>query len=427
MGKHRMMQGIDLVELANTIGTPLMVYDQGKIEQQLQLYQNHFRDDDIRTHVIYASKAFQCKAMLDLVKAYGCSLDVVSGGELDQAIHADFPMENVYFHGNNKTIEELTMALEAQVGCIIVDNEEECRALCKLAEELSCGCHVMIRVNPGIEAHTHEYIVTAHIDSKFGVSIQEMDVLSHMISMVEAQANLTFVGFHAHIGSQIFDEHAYIAEIETLCNFISKIETRCNIKVSACNLGGGFAAYYTSEDQPIPIDQVCRVMLETSKRAIKQYQLSITDLMIEPGRSIVAEAGMSLYRIGWQKQTPHRHYVFVDGGMSDNIRPALYQAAYSCDILNRMDEEKTELVTVAGKCCESGDVLVQDVKLPKCQAGDILGVYTTGAYGYSMASNYNKAPRPAVVFAKNGKARLVIRKETYEDLRSYECDEECIQ
>lgn len=424
MDKNLVMQKVDLVSLAQKIGTPLMVYDQEKIEQKLEQFQTSFKSDVFHTHILYASKAFQCIAMLDLVNAHGCCLDVVSGGELDQAIHAGFPMEKVYFHGNNKTLEELVMALRAQVGCIIVDNEEECSALCELASELSCGCHVMIRVNPGIEAHTHEYIVTAHIDSKFGVSIQEMDVISHMIHMVEEQPHLKFIGFHAHIGSQIFDEHAYVAEIETLCNFMAKVENRCNIKIPACNLGGGFAAFYTDQDQPIEVSRICEVILNTCKKAKEQYQLSFTDIMIEPGRSIVAEAGMSLYTVGWQKKTPHRHYVFVDGGMSDNIRPALYQAAYSCDIINRLDEEKTQLVTVAGKCCESGDVLVQDVKLPQCKSGDILAIYTTGAYGYSMASNYNKAGRPPVVFIKDGNVRLVIRKETYEDMRSYECDEE---
>lgn len=424
MVQHLKMQDLDLVELAHTVGTPLIVYDENKITEQLQAYHAQLAKGTFHTEVLYASKAFQCKAVLDIVKQQGCCLDVVSGGELYEAIQSEFPMERVYFHGNNKTSEELRMALQSHVGCIIVDNEQELSQLCALSGELQLGTNVMIRLNPGIEAHTHEYIVTAHVDSKFGVSIQEIEPVLHMIKMVKEQPELSFYGFHAHIGSQIFDEQAYIAEIETMCNFMAKVEGRMGIQIPALNLGGGFAAVYTKADTPIPIERVCEVILTACDQAKETYRLSFHTVMIEPGRSIVAEAGMTLYEVGWQKDTPHRHYVFVDGGMSDNIRPALYQAAYHCDIINRMDEAKTELVTVAGKCCESGDVLVQDVLLPKCVTGDILGVYTTGAYGYSMASNYNKAPRPAVVFVKDGTARMVLRKETYEDLLHLECDKE---
>lgn len=424
MEKHLSVQGVDLVELARCVGTPLIVYDENKIAEQLHSYRTYLQQDTFASEVLYASKAFQCKAVLELVKQEGCSLDVVSGGELQEALHCGFPMERVYFHGNNKTISELRLALQAKVGCIIVDNEEECNTLCELAKESSGETNVMFRMNPGIEAHTHEYIVTAHVDSKFGISIQEMDRIAHMISMVEEHPHLSLLGFHCHIGSQIFDEQAFVAEIETMCNFIAKVEHRLPIKVEALNLGGGFAATYTKEDAPIPTKRVCEVILTALQQAKDKEGISLKKVMIEPGRSIVAEAGMSLYEVGWQKDTPHRHYVFVDGGMSDNIRPALYQAAYACDIINRMDEEKTELVTVAGKCCESGDVLVQDVLLPPCEQGDILAVYTTGAYGYSMASNYNKAPRPAIVFVKDGKVRIVVRRESYEDLYRLECNEE---
>lgn len=424
MEEHAKIQNVDVVALAKKVKTPLIVYDQGKLEEQLQAYHTLFQSDAFTCDVLYASKAFQCGALLELVKQAGCCLDVVSGGELDAALAADFPRENIYFHGNNKSEQELRMALSAGIKTIIVDNVMECNRLCTLAKEMETGCRVMIRLNPGIEAHTHEYIVTAHIDSKFGVSIQELDTIADMIHAVNENAYLAFYGFHAHIGSQIFDEQAYVAEIETMMNFMKKIEQRLSICIPALNLGGGFAATYTKEDAPIPLPRVCEVILDTCKRGKEKYGLSLTHLMIEPGRSIVAEAGRTLYSVGYQKKTPHRSYVFVDGGMSDNIRPALYQASYSCDIANRMDAPKNHLVTVAGKCCESGDILAEDVLLPDCEEGDILMMYTTGAYGYSMASNYNRATRPPVLFLKDGKARIVIQREQYEDLRKLECDEE---
>lgn len=422
--KHLKVSGVDVVALAKQVQTPSIVYDETKIVDKMKSYRKYFQDDVFDCHVLYASKAFLCKAMLSLIHEEGLSLDVVSGGELAAAMHAGFPMERVYFHGNNKSIKELQMALDAGVGTIVVDSEEECLCLCELAK--SGSTKVMFRLNPGIEAHTHQYIVTAHIDSKFGISIQSSELICTLVNKVQQHPYLNFFGFHAHIGSQIFDKNAYIAECETLLNFISKVESRTHIQVPALNLGGGFAAMYTKEDAPIPIKEVCEVILEACHKGKETYGLSIQHFMIEPGRSIVAEAGMTLYEVGWQKKTPHRNYVFVDGGMSDNIRPALYQANYACDIANRMDEEKSELVSVAGKCCESGDIIVEDVHLPKCVQGDILVVYTTGAYGYSMASNYNRATRPSVVFVKEGKARIVIQQERYEDLWRLECDKEWI-
>lgn len=422
--KHLEIQGIDCVNLAKKVGTPLVVYDQEKIESQLRDYKRLFHSDRLQCDVVYASKAFLCDAMIALVKENECCLDVVSGGELYSAYQAGFPMERVFFHGNNKSKQELEMALKYGIGTIVVDNAMECEYLCQLATSLKKPANIMFRLNPGIEAHTHQYIVTAHVDSKFGIGIAEMDTIASMMKLVTENEYLQFLGFHAHIGSQIFDENAYVAEIETLMNFIHKIEHRSNISVTGLNLGGGFAATYTQEDAPIPLARVCEVITTTCERWMDEYQLSISRIMIEPGRSIVAEAGCSLYEIGYQKQTPHRNYIFVDGGMSDNIRPALYQAKYHCDIANRLDEAKSEVVSVAGKCCESGDIVAEDVHLPKAQSGDILVVYTTGAYGYSMASNYNRLPRPAVVFTKAGKARVVIERESYEDLHSLECDVE---
>lgn len=416
--------GVSCLELAKKVSTPLYVFDESKIEKQLNDFKKYFTSDEISCDVIYASKAFTCKAMVELVKKHNCSLDVVSGGELYVAKAIDFPMNRIYFHGNNKTLKELKMALDLGVGTIVLDNPMELDALLKLTNEMKKEIHTLIRVNPGIEAHTHKYIVTAHIDSKFGISIQDKETLVDMITKMNKSEYVKFDGFHAHIGSQIFDMNAYIAEIETLMSFVNDLRNEYDIHMSALNLGGGFAAYYTSADHPIPLNEVCNGIVDTVLKERKKYGLNIKKIMIEPGRSIVANAGSTLYEVGYIKKTKNKKYVFVDGGMSDNIRPALYQADYSCDIVNKIKEVKNEKVCVAGKCCESGDILIEEIMLPKAESGDILIIYTTGAYGYSMASNYNKLARPAVVFTKDGKARIVVERENFEDMISNDCDKE---
>lgn len=417
------ISGVSVEQLAATCKTPLYVYDENKIRQQLSLYHELFASSDFACEVLYASKAFSCKAMVELVNAYGLSLDVVSGGELYTAHMANFPMERVYFHGNNKSYDELKQAVDYGVGTIMIDNDMECDALVQLLQGSSHHIKAMLRVNPGVEAHTHKYIVTANIDSKFGISITREDRIAAMIKKLTSIPNITFEGFHSHIGSQIFDKAAYVAEIEKLCGFMKSMQEQYGIICHALNLGGGFAAYYTSEDHPIPLQEVCKSILDSCKQFKEQNGLSFHKVMIEPGRSIVAEAGSTLYRIGYMKETESKKYLFVDGGMSDNIRPALYQAAYACDIANRMQEEKCEKVTVAGKCCESGDILIEDVMLPSAKQNDLLILYTTGAYGYSMASNYNRLGKPAVVFVKDGVVRQVVRRESYADMLNQECDE----
>lgn len=417
------ISGVSVEQLANTCKTPLYIYDENKITAKLSQFHELFQSSDFETEVLYASKAFTCKAMVELVKSHGLSLDVVSGGELYTAKQANFPMEHVYFHGNNKSYEELQMALTYGVGTIVVDNAMECELLLTAVRQSGKTIKTMLRVNPGVEAHTHKYIVTAHLDSKFGTSITQKEAIAEMVKTLTSVPQISFEGFHSHIGSQIFDKDAYVAEIEKLCEFVNEMQNEYGIHTNALNLGGGFAAYYTEEDHPIPLQEVCKTILDACKREKDKYQLPLNKIMIEPGRSIVAEAGSTLYRVGFQKETENKKYIFVDGGMSDNIRPALYQAAYSCDIANRMNEEKCEKVTVAGKCCESGDILVEDVMLPHAQDNDLLILYTTGAYGYSMASNYNRLGRPAVVFVKDGKVREVVRRESFEDLCHLECDE----
>lgn len=415
--------GVPCDQLAQKYGTPLFVYDEGKLRKRLADYAKLFQSDTLETGVLYASKAFNCKAILRLVKEYGLNLDVVSGGELYTAKAVDFDMSKVYFHGNNKSIDELKMAIEYGVGTIIVDNLMEAQLLHEMSQDIDHVIHVLLRVNPGIDAHTHKYIVTAHIDSKFGISLLQEKELVQVIRTFDQDEHLVFDGLHAHIGSQIFDKNAFVAEIEKMFGFIKHLEDTYAIELNTLDLGGGFAATYTEEDSPVPLDEVCETILTHCEKQNKELGLKIHKILIEPGRSIVAEAGSTLYTVGFTKQTPNKNYVFVDGGMADNIRPALYQAKYHADIANKMDAPKDVVYTIAGKACESGDILIEDEPLPKCEPNDLLITYTTGAYGYAMASRYNKLPLPGVVFVHNGKVREVIKRESYEHLIDLETDE----
>lgn len=415
--------GISAEELAQQYHTPLYVYDENKLTDKMDAFVQLFKSNRFDCEVLYASKAFSCVAVLELAHKHGMCLDVVSGGELYTAKKANFPMERIYFHGNNKSIEEIKMAFAYGIGCIIVDNVMEAKLVAEIAKTYNKPMKTMLRVNPGVEAHTHEYIVTAHVDSKFGISITRMDEIWEVVSTLNAVENMEFIGFHAHIGSQIFDAQAFKAEIETMTQFIANFEKTYGYRATALDLGGGFAAYYTDEDAPIPLPEVCKMIIDTCTQEFERLQLGIQKVMIEPGRSIVAEAGSSLYRVGFLKQTQSKNYLFVDGGMADNIRPALYQAKYHADIANKMNAEKTVNYTVAGKCCESGDILIKDILLPEAQTNDLLVMYTTGAYGFSMASGYNRLLRPGVVFVKNGQARIAVKRETYDDLVSLDCGE----
>lgn len=407
--------GVRADALVKAVGTPLMVYDEGALEKRLSEFKESFVHPDFETQIIYASKAFSCTAMLELVKNAKCGLDVVSGGELAAAEHAGFPMEEIVFHGNNKTPFELSRAIELGVGNIVVDGRMELDRIIKTASELKKKTSVIIRVNPGIEADTHKYIITASIDSKFGTSIYERDEIIGMIRDVCECEYLSFEGIHIHIGSQIFGIDPFIAGIRKIMEFIADIE-KAGYPVRTLDLGGGFAATYTDSDMPLPISLVCNHILLECKHQKELLGVSVGKIMIEPGRSMVAEAGMTLYSVGYSKKTANKKFVFVDGGMSDNIRPALYDAKYRCDAANKMNALRTEKVCVAGKCCESADIIIEETMLPPMEPGDIIAVYTTGAYGYSMASNYNRLPLPPVVFVKDGKARVVLKRQPYEDM-----------
>lgn len=431
------IEDLPAAEIAEAAGTPVYVYSENQLMKNMLDFKTCFQDPngEFETRVLYASKAFNTIAMLELVSKAGLGLDVVSAGELYTAIKAGFDMSLVVFHGNAKSSAELRMALEKGVGTIVLDNLHEARKLKRIAESMieegslkpDAAIQVLLRVNPGVEAHTHAYIVTAHVDSKFGVLATDLDEILQIADCFRnPDLPIHFGGFHAHIGSQIFDPEAFKAEIDVMCRFIREFENVSGMKVSTLDLGGGLAAWYTEEDAPIPVKKVCETIINTVTEKQKEYELDLKNLWIEPGRSIAANAACTLYRVESVKHTPHKTYVFVDGGMNDNIRPALYDADYACDLACRMDEEKSETVTVAGKCCESGDIIVKEDQIPAAMPDDLLAVYTTGAYGYSMASHYNKLGVPPVVFVNGDQARIVVKRESLDDLIKNEIDERVI-
>jgi len=408
--------GCDATELAAVYGTPLYVYDEALIRSKCRAYVEAFRQTGFAFQVAYASKAFCTMAMCRLVQEEGLSLDVVSGGELLTALEAGFPAERIHFHGNNKSLEEILLALDARIGCFVVDNDYELHLLEEIAAERGEEVSVLLRVTPGVEAHTHEYISTGQVDSKFGFDVQSGQALEAM-KHAHASKHLHLLGIHSHIGSQIFEVDGFVIAIRRLIELLDEAKQGFGFAAEVLNVGGGFGIRYTEADTPLPPETYVKAITDTVREEMTKRGLPLPELWIEPGRSIVGDAGTTLYRIGSQKNIPNvRKYIAVDGGMTDNLRPALYQAVYEAAIANKMNQPATELVSIAGKCCESGDMLIWDVKLPPAEAGDILAVPCTGAYGYSMSSNYNRIPRPAVVFVKDGKAELVVKRETFADV-----------
>jgi len=407
--------GLTVTELRNKYQTPLYVMDETAIRKQCQLFNHAFKHRDVETEVMYASKAFLTVQMCHLIHEEQLSLDVVSGGELFTAIKANFPMDKVYFHGNNKSIEELQMAIKHQVGYIVIDHQDEFSRLESLLKHTD-KVRVLLRINPGIEAHTHEYIQTTKNDSKFGLSIFSHETMT-LIETMKNHPTIEFMGFHSHIGSQIFEEKSFIEHASAVLNFIRKVYDSIGVETSIMNLGGGFGVTYTKDDQPFDISLFLPKLLDHVETLSKTLSLKTPKVVIEPGRAIVAEAGYTLYTVNSIKKTfGGKKYVFVDGSMADHIRTALYQAKYHAVIGNRMLDENETNYTVAGKACESGDIIIHDVMLPEPRENDLLVVFSTGAYHYSMSSNYNRLLRPAVVFVKDGESRLVVKRETYQDL-----------
>ncbi|MDQ1001660.1 diaminopimelate decarboxylase [Neobacillus niacini] len=408
--------GVDAVELAEQFGTPLYVYDVSLMRERARGFKKTFEEQNVKAQVAYASKAFSTIAMLQLAEEEGLSLDVVSGGELYTAIAAGFPSEKIHFHGNNKSREELEMALDHKIGCIVVDNFYELELLKNICLEKNETISILLRVTPGIEAHTHDYILTGQEDSKFGFDLQNGQAEEALKTALRFN-HFDVLGLHCHIGSQIFETTGFLLAAEKIVAKMNQWKNSFNFEAKVLNLGGGFGIRYTSEDEPLLPSQYVSEIIKEVKRLIEQYSMEMPEIWIEPGRSLVGDAGTTLYQIGSSKEVPGvRKYLAVDGGMSDNIRPALYQAKYEAVLANRPLAEAIEKVSIAGKCCESGDMLIWDLPLPETEDDDLLAVFCTGAYGYSMANNYNRIPRPAVVFVENGKATLVVKRETYEDL-----------
>ena len=415
---HLQIGGVDAVDLVAKYGTPLYVMDESYIRQVCRA----FRETVERTYgeggVAYASKAFSCKAIYEIAKQENMYIDVVSGGEIYTADSVGFDMKKAYFHGNNKLVSEIELALQTGVGTFVVDSFDEIDLLDGICGEKGKVQKVIVRVNPGVEAHTHSFIQTAKVDSKFGFGVKN-GYADEAIDKILTKKNLRFAGLHCHIGSQIFDKQAFALAVDVVTDYVAELKKR-GIEVDELNFGGGFGVYYSGDDPKYDVAEYCGyVALLTSslKNAVEKKGIKKPFFMIEPGRSIVGEAGVTLYSVGAIKDIKGvRKYLAIDGGMTDNIRPALYDAKYDAVIANRATEKATEIVSVAGKCCESGDIILKDVALPQAKRGDIIAVFTTGAYNYSMSSNYNRNPIPPVVFVKDGKSAYAVKPQTYEDL-----------
>lgn len=415
---HLQIGGVDAVDLVAKYGTPLYVMDESYIRSVCRAFRETVENTYGEGGVAYASKAFSCKAIYEIAKQENMYIDVVSGGEIYTANSVGFDMKKAYFHGNNKLGSEIKLALETGVGTFVVDSFDEIDLLDAMCAEKGIVQKVLIRVNPGVEAHTHSFIQTAKVDSKFGFGVKN-GYADKAVDAILKKSNLRFAGLHCHIGSQIFDKQAFALAVDVVTDYVVTLKNR-GVVVDELNFGGGFGVYYSGDDPRYDVKEYCDyVALLTSslKEAVAKKGIKKPFFMIEPGRSIVGEAGVTLYTVGAIKEIAGiRKYLAVDGGMTDNIRPALYDAKYDAVLADRADEKPTEVVTVAGKCCESGDIILKDIALPAAKRGNIVAVFTTGAYNYSMSSNYNRNFVPPVVFVKDGKSAYAVKPQTYEDI-----------
>ena len=414
---HLTIGGCDTVELAKEYGTPLYVLDETTIRNTIRSYVSSFKKFyDGNGMPLYASKALSCKELCRIAKEENIGLDVVSGGEIYTALQAGFPMEKVHFHGNNKTEDEIRFALKSKVGKFVVDNLYELELLNKIAGEMNIKADISFRIKPGVDAHTHNFIRTGQIDSKFGFALETGEAFEAVKEALKLD-NVCLKELHCHIGSQIFDIEPFVTAAEIMIDFMAKIKSELGAVISELNLGGGFGIMYTSDDEPVPYENYMDNVSVAVKAKCAEHGLPVPFIYIEPGRSVVGEAGITLYTVGGKKEIPNvRTYVSIDGGMTDNIRYALYQSAYTVVNASKADKPADEIVTIAGKCCESGDLVQEHTKVADVQVGDILAVLSTGAYNYSMASNYNRIPRPAIVMVKDGKSRVIVKRESYEDI-----------
>ena len=420
-GNELYVGGVKASALSKEYGTPLYVIDEELVRSNCRRYYNAMKCEERGNRVTYAGKAFINMSMCNLVNEENLYLDVVSGGELYTAYKAGFPLERIYFHGNNKSDYEIDLGVRLVIGRFIVDNIHELEVLNSIAQEYGRVQKVYLRITPGVEAHTHEYIKTGQLDSKFGFPVigdTVYDAIKRAMELEYIELN----GLHCHIGSQIFDLEPFEDTTEIMLNLINDIKEKLGYEIKELDLGGGFGIYYTEGDKPKEIEEYCSVIINKADEICRKLNMNVPILSIEPGRSIVGNAGLTLYTVGAIKEIPNiRKYVSVDGGMSDNIRPALYSANYESLIANRVFDNSKEIVTVAGKCCESGDVLLNSIEMPRMETGDILAIMSTGAYGHSMANNYNRIPKAAVVSVSNGISKVMCKRETYEDLLRNEC------
>lgn len=409
--------GMDTTELVKQYKTPLYVMDEQVIRENCRLYMNAMKKHyDGMGKILYASKALSCKMIYQIVEEEGLGIDVVSGGELYTALSVGFPADRIYFHGNNKTEDEIGYAVDSGIQCFVVDNRYELNTLNAIAKEKGKTVNVSFRIKPGIDAHTHDYVMTGQIDSKFGVGLKNGEAHRFAKEILDL-SHVKWIGIHCHIGSQIFGIEPFMEAVSRLLGFLYEIKMKYGEEVAELNLGGGYGVKYTDEDDPIDYEEYIKAVSQKVKEICSEKGLALPYIIMEPGRTIVASAGITLYTVGGKKEIEGtRTYVSIDGGMTDNLRYALYEAKYDMVIANKGGLPKDEVVTIAGKCCESGDLLGKDVKVQKVDVGDTLAVLTTGAYNYSMANHYNRTPKPAMILVDEGKAQVMIKRESYDDL-----------
>ena len=417
---HLEIGGADAVSLAKKFGTPLYVFDEAYIRRMMGVYRDTLAQKyEGKGLVLYASKAFSCKAIYRIADSENIGVDVVSGGELFTALQADFPTEKIFMHGNNKLDYEIGEAMDAKIGYIVADAYSELDKIDAEAQKRGMVQKVLLRINPGVEAHTHAFVQTATTDSKFGFSIAN-GTAERATTYALSKKNVKLEGYHCHIGSQIFEKQSFVLAVTKVMDFALEMKQKLGFTLETLNLGGGFGIWYTDEDkkiQPEGYAEYLEALITEVKKKATEGGLALPFLVLEPGRSIVGEAGVTLYTVGTIKEIPGiKKYVAVDGGMFDNPRYALYESKYTPILANRAAEEPTEIVSIAGKCCESGDILAVNVSLPKAKTGDILAVLSTGAYNYSMAMNYNRNKIPPCVLVNEGEAEYIVRPQTYEDL-----------
>lgn len=408
--------GCNTLKLAEQYGTPLFVMSETKIAEKCREIRDSFLHKYERTRAAYAAKAFLTLSMCKIIEREGLCIDVVSGGELYTAIKAKFPAEKIEFNGNNKSLEEIELAIDYNIGRIIVDGLDELNLIEKVCKEKGKKVNILYRITPGVKSDSHDYIVTGKKDSKFGIPLDD-EIIFPAIEQAIKSEYVYFMGFHFHVGSQLHDNTSHLKALETSLKLIKDTKEKFGYITPEINIGGGYGIRYTDADDIKPYSYFLEPMMEKIEKFSKELNIVRPEVVIEPGRSIVGEAGITLYTVGTIKDIPGiRKYVSVDGGMTDNIRPALYQAKYEGLIANKADEPKIDTVTICGKCCESGDILIKDAEIAHVERGDIFAMFSTGAYGYSMSSNYNKNTLPAIVLVKEGKSQLMVKRQSYDDM-----------